>query len=91
MTKAKKTTTKKAKAEAAPASEPTVAAPVEAAPAPAPEPAAPAMVACRLGPTSNVGRLIVGRVVIERNVTGRIPRPEFERLKREYDLIEVEE
>ena len=49
------------------------------------------LVACRLGPAAPVGALVVGNASIERNRPGRIPRPEFERLKREYDLIEVEE
>lgn len=83
MSKAKgKGKAKAAAPEAAPAAAP------EAAPAPA---AASQLVTCRLGPAAPVGALVVGNARIERNRPGRIPRPEFERLKREYDLIEVEE
>lgn len=92
MSKAKGKASKKAKA-AAPApvvDEAPAAAPAGAAPEPA-SPAAPAFIACRLGPGSSVGRLVVGNVVIERSQTGRLPRGEFERLKAEYGLVEVEE
>lgn len=65
-----------------------------ATPAPAPEsapaPEPPAYVSCVLGPRSPAGRLTVGNAAIEPRKPGRIPRAEFDRLRAEYDLVEVE-
>lgn len=55
------------------------------------EPKAPRLVTVRLGEKATVGALIVGNARVEAKRPARIPRAEFDRLKREYDLIEVKE
>lgn len=61
-------------------------------PAVAPEApvAAPERVTCVLGPNSPAGALVVGNVRIEAKKPGSISRADFERLRGDYDLREVE-
>jgi len=50
---------------------------------------ADASVSVVLGAKARIGRLMVGRVAIERDRAGRIPRSDFERLKDAYGLEEA--
>lgn len=54
------------------------------------KPSASEHVTCVLGSNSTVGALVVGNARIEARKSAVIPRSEFDRLKAEYDLREVE-